>query len=144
MAVVFTVNCLLFGGVAGVAWKAGAPLFFPIIFGLIAAVTLCLLPNMWFYRSVVYISPRELAVSGGLFGPAATRRIAAADVKTMTTRQAFFCGQTTYFSLVVVCNDGKRITLGKRLPGTRLAEAVVRQMEQALGRRKAPAAAGPS
>ena len=97
--------------------KASAPIVFPIIFGLIGAAVLFFLPDLWFYRSVVDISPRDLAVSGGLFGLGAMRRIAAADVKVMETRQGMSCGQTVYYSVVVVCSNGKRITLGKRLPG---------------------------
>ena len=116
-AAILMLNCLISGGVAVGAQMGGAPIFFPIIFGLIAVVILLILPDLWFYRSVVDISPRELVVSGGLFGLGATRSIAAADVKSIETRQGMFCGQTTYYKIVAVCNDGKQITLGKRLPG---------------------------
>ena len=41
-----------------------------------------------------------------------------------------------YFDLVILCRDGTRITAGKRVPGQRLATAVVQQIEQALGRQE--------
>ena len=130
IAVVLTIAWLVFAGAVVLMLNAGGHIFFPILFGLADALLFLNLSERLFYRSVVDISPRELAVCGGLFGLACYGCIEAANVKAIETRQGAAFNQTVYLNVVVACDDGKRITLGKRLPGPRLATAVIRQMEQ--------------
>jgi len=140
MAIILAVLCLVFSGAIVVMLKAGELLVFPIVFafGLVDLLFLVILANVCFYRSVVDISARNLSIRGGLFGLGSTRRIEAARVKTMETRQVAWSNQSVYYSVVVVCGDGKPITAGTWLPGARLATAVARQMEQALGMNPEP------
>jgi hypothetical protein len=111
-----------------------APLFFSIVFGLFDVLIFLILTDLWFYRSVIDVSPRGLAVTGGPFGLGATRQIEAADVKTLETERGMSSNQNVYYNLVVVRSNGARMTMGKRVRGQRLATAVMRQMEQALER----------
>ena len=39
-----------------------------------------------------------------------------------------------YYDIDIVRTTGKKVTAGKRLPSKRLADSVIRQIEQALGK----------
>jgi hypothetical protein len=107
--------------------------FFGVIFGLAGLVLSIVALNLWFYRSVVDVSRRGLAFTGGLFGRGASRWIDASAVVEIKTTSHFSSDNLTYYDLVVVCRDGQKVTIGKRLPGRRLADSVIRQIEQAHG-----------
>jgi hypothetical protein len=136
-AAIYTVLGLIFSSLMAVMLNAGVPIYFTVVVGLFDALFLYIMANLWFYRSVVDVSPRELAVRRGLFGLRAACRIAAANVKAIEGRQCGSSSQNDYYNVIVVFGNDKRITLGKRVPGPRLATAIIRQMEQALGRRQA-------
>ncbi len=137
--VFFTIFWLIWTGAIVVIFHLDGPLV-PMVIGLLVDIPITwALIDFWFYRSVVDISDRELAVSGGLLGLGATRQIELANVKAIETRQGMSFNENVYYHVVAVCSNGKRITLGKRLPSLRLAAAVARQMEEALGRQPAAA-----
>ena len=130
----FTVFWLIWTGAIVFMLHVGAPLLFPIVFGLFDAIIFLILIDLWFYRSLVDVSPRGLSISGGLFGLGPTRRIEAADVQKFETKRSVSSGQNVYYNLVVVPGSGKPITIGKGMPGRRLATVVIRQIEQAMNR----------
>ena len=43
-------------------------------------------------------------------------------------------GENVYYDIDIVCTTGKKVTAGKRVLGKRLAESVIRQIEQAMGK----------
>jgi hypothetical protein len=116
--------------------------FFGTIFGLAGFLLAMVALNLWFYRSVVDVSRRGLTVTGGLFGLGSSRWIDAAEVVKIKTTSHFSSENLMYFDFVVVCRDGRQVTAGKRLPGRRLTDSVIRQIEQAMGKQQAPV--GPS
>ena len=89
-----------------------------------------------FYRSTVDASHRGLTVCGGLFGRGASRQIAAPDVKQIETVSNMKSESLLYYDLVIVCRDGSKVTAGKRIPGQRLANSLIRQIEQAMGKER--------
>ena len=116
----FGMAALIFGGIG-------------ILFGLLmfyAAI------DVMFYRSTVDASRRGLTVCGGLFGRGASRHIAAADVTRIDTVSNMKTDSLMYYDLVIDCRDGSKVTAGKRVPGQRLANSVIRQIEQAMGRER--------
>ena len=64
----------------------------------------------------------------------AARRIKVADVTGIDAVNRMQAGQTVYYNLVATCRDGKKVTIGKRVPGHHLALAVIAQIERALGK----------
>jgi hypothetical protein len=110
-----------------------APILFPIVFGLFDAMIVYFLLDSWFYRSVVDVSSRGLAITGGLFGWGSRRWIEADAIKQIDIKQGMSSNQKVWYNLIVVCGDGKRVTAGKRLLGKRLATAIARQIEDAVG-----------
>ena len=132
-AVCFSLFCLLWSGAIVLMFRLGAPMLFLIVFGLIDALLVLMLVDLWFYRSEVDVSPRGLTITGGLFGLGAPRRIELADVTRIDAVNRMQAGQTVYYHIVVTCRDGKKVTAGKRVAGHRLTDAVIGQIEQAMG-----------
>jgi hypothetical protein len=109
-----------------------APLLFPIVFGLFDVIIFLIVLDFCFYRSVIDVSQHGMTVTGGLFGVGSARRVEAANIAKFEAVRGMQSGEHVFYNLVITCRDGKRITAGKRLPGHRLAESVIRQIEQSL------------
>ena len=128
-----TVFWLIWTGVVVLLLHLKAPLLFPIAFGLVDAILLLAVLDLCFYRSTIDVSPRGVAVTGGLFGLGSARWVEAANVAKFEAIRGMQSGEHVFYDVVVTCRDGKRIKFGKRLPGNRQAEAIIRQIEQSLG-----------
>jgi len=126
-------------GIVFAVW-VGTPLFVLIvilsIFGLIDLVILYFVFDQWFYRSVADISPRGIVVKGGWLGLGTTRRIDVADIKRINCEQSVSFN-VVYYTLVTVGRNGTGVTVGKYVPGERLAKAIIRQIKQAMTARAA-------
>ena len=107
---------------------------FGVLFGLLGLFLFAGAAELWFYRSAVDASARGLTVVGGLFGCGRRRRIEAADIEKIAPVNRMGSAEKVYYSIEVVCATGKKVTIGKRIPGRRLATSVVRQIEQAMGK----------
>ncbi len=144
MAAVVTLSGFLFGGVPFfVCCTAPAEFWFAkvactVLFGGFGLLLLIVAADVWFYRSVVDVSASGLTVTGGWFGLGRQRRIEAADVEKITPVSRMSAGggqgKKMYYDIDILRTTGKKVTAGKRLPSKRLADSVIRQIEQALGR----------
>jgi hypothetical protein len=124
----------IWSGVIALMLRFGAPILFPIVFGLFDALILAIVVDAWFYRSVADVSGQGLTVRGGLFGLGRARWVEASEVAAIEAAKGMQSGGNVYYNVILVCKDGRRITIGKRLLGNRLATAVIRQIEEAMGR----------
>jgi hypothetical protein len=127
-------------GAIAAMWHLQAPILFPIVFGLFALLMIAGLADLMFYRSVVDVGRDGLRVRGGLFGLGRTHYFAADDLGGFGTnlddfdaRQDLQAGSRLYFSVVARCSGGRTVTLGKRLPDKRTAQAVIERMRASLG-----------
>lgn len=142
-AAVMTLTTVLFGGVPFVIYYMDSGFSFVsipfiVIFGLLGLFLLMATVDIWFYRSVIDASPNGLTIVGGLFGIGREQQIEAADIKEIVLRNRMSSGEgqskKMYYDLDIVCKSGKKITAGKRVFGKRIAESVIRQIAQALGK----------
>lgn len=130
------IMAIAFGGVPvflfyqDVEWWIAIP--FSIIFGLIGVFLLFVSLDLFFYRSVVDVSPDGLSLKAGLFGGRRRRWIPLSEVEAIKLDSNMGSEQQKYYDIVAVCSNGKKVTLGKHLPGQRLANAILQQIEQAL------------
>jgi hypothetical protein len=134
LSVFFSLFFLGWSGMVFLMFYWQALIVLPIVFGLVGALLLWHVVDLWFYRSVVDASPRGLAVAGGWFGLGRPRWIEAAQVEKIEAAGKTRSDPYTWYDLVVVRGDGKRMTAAKRLGGQRLANSIIRQIEQAMGR----------
>ncbi|MEN6557732.1 MAG: DUF3592 domain-containing protein [Thermoguttaceae bacterium] len=122
------------------SWLAGhvvATAATGLIFGLIGLILTFVAFDVWFYRSVVDISPQGLTIVGGWFGLGPTREIAAADVRELKTVSHMSVGsgaaKKSYYDIDVLLTSGKKITLGKRVLESGPTEAVLQEIRRAMG-----------
>jgi hypothetical protein len=142
MGVAMMVVGAVFGGVPIAMFHFDAPWLINAIFGLVfGAIGLLLLAcavDVWLYRSVVDVSAAGLTVVGGLFGLGRENRINAANIEMIepVSRMSSGEGQSAkkWYDIQVVYRPTSKLTIGKRILGKRLAESVIRQIEQAIGK----------
>ncbi len=91
-----------------------APIFFPIVFGLVDVLLLLFVADIWFYKSAVDVSPRGLKVTGGLFGLGKSHWIDASDVAKIEPAQGR-CNRASPFSII----SSLLAAPGNRLPPQR-------------------------
>jgi hypothetical protein len=112
-----------------------APILFPIVFGLIDLLVAFAVLDLWLYRSVVDVFRHEVAVRGGLLGLGRTRRFGIEKVKNVFLKQGMQSGRTVFYNVCFDLGGGRKVVAGKRLKDKPQAQAVVRELETALGRR---------
>jgi hypothetical protein len=113
-------------------------LLFGVVFGLAGLGLLALSGYTWFYCSTVDVSASGLTIVGGLFGRGRERQIAAADVVDIrpVSRMSSGEGQSAkvYYDVEVVCSGRRTVTAGKWILGKRLANSIIHQIKQAMGK----------
>ena len=138
MGVVWLVMALIFGGAPIAMYYMSAPwvvnLFFGVVLGAVGLLFLMISADVWFYRSVVDVSPAGLTVFGGWLGFSRETRINAANIEKIEPINRMNVDAKVWYDIQVVCRPSKKITIGKRIPGKHLADAVIGQIEQAMGR----------
>jgi hypothetical protein len=110
------------------------PIVFPIVFGLIELVVIWLASDLWFYRSVVEARKDGLTCRGGLLGIGRRRSWTADEVKRFTTRESMSSGHQVWKHIEVVPKKGKKRTLAQTINGKLAQEAVIDELNEALGR----------
>lgn len=132
LAVWTTVLALIVCGVAYSVAQAGAPLIFPIVFGLFALVLVRFAAQYWMGASRLVIGA-EVRLQTGLLGGGKTREIALTDVDGFDEKiQSQTLNGTTvpYYDIVLRLRDGQILTVGKMLSGKRETEWLVSEMRR--------------
>ena len=74
---------------------------------------------------------RGLDLTAGWFGLGRLRHVEGAELDRIETKiDAIMANIVVYYNNVAVCRD-RKVTLGKRVRGKRLAEAVCREIDRA-------------
>ena len=73
-------------------------------------------------------------MTGGWLGLGRPRWIEAAKVVYIEAAGRTHSSNKTWYDVIVVRDDGKRITVAKRLPGQCLANSIIRRIKRALGK----------
>jgi hypothetical protein len=138
MALMWMVMGLIFGGAPIAMYYMSAPwiinIAFGVVFGAVGLLLLMVSADTWFYRSVVDVSPAGLTVVGGWLGFGRETRINAANIEKIEPVNRMNANAKVWYDIQVVCRPSKKITIGKRIPGKHLADTVIGQIEQAMGR----------
>ncbi|HEY3393418.1 MAG TPA: DUF3592 domain-containing protein [Lacipirellulaceae bacterium] len=111
----------------------GAPIIFPILFGLIELLVVWAVLDLWFYRSVVEADRNGLRSRGGLFGIGSLRHYAANEIKEFRAEEQMSSGSHVWKNVVVVPRKGKRRTLAKGISSKLALEAVIDELKAAIG-----------
>ena len=123
-AVGLTLFLLLWLGATAATALLGAPIIFPIVFGLFAVLLIWAVLDQWLGVSRVTAGDGAVSVASGLMTAGRERRLAAAEVAEVVTRIGMQAGTTPYYDVVVVRRDGKKVVAGRAIRDKREAEWV--------------------
>jgi hypothetical protein len=123
-AIGLTLFLLLWLGAIVAMIALGAPLVFPIVFGLFAALLVWAVLDQWLGVSRVTAGDGAVLVASGLITAGRERRVASPDVAEVATRIGMQAGGTPYYDVVVVQRNGKKVIAGRGIRDKREAEWV--------------------
>jgi hypothetical protein len=102
----------------------GAPVVFPIVFGLFAALLIWAALDLWLGVSRVTAGDGSVSVASGLITAGRERQVPSPEVAEVVTRIGMQAGATPYYDVVVVRRDGKKVVAGRGIRDKREAEWV--------------------
>jgi hypothetical protein len=123
-AVGLTVFLLLWLGATAATVLLGAPILFPVVFGLFAVLLLWAALDQWLSVSRVTTGDGAVSVASGLVTAGRERRLATSEVAEVTTRIGMQAGGTPYYDVILVRREGKRMVAGRNIRDKREAEWV--------------------
>lgn len=127
-SVVFTA---VWGGVVALLLHLGAPVIFPVVFGLFLLLLVWMMLDLCFCSSRVEMNRDGIRARGGLFGLGRERRVAFGDIAGLDTRKTMQAGNTLYYSVILLRHSGGKIHVANRLRQD-TARAVVHALETAV------------
>jgi hypothetical protein len=123
-AVGLTLFLVLWLGATAATVLLGAPIVFPLVFGLFAVLLIWIVLDQWLGISRVTAGDGAVSVASGLVTAGRERRVAAGEVAEVATRIGMQAGATPYYDVVVVRRDGKKVVAGRGIRDKREAEWV--------------------
>ena len=123
-AVGLTVFLLLWLCATAATVLLGAPILFPIVFGLFAVLLLWAVVDQWLSVSRVTTGDGAVSVASGLLTAGRERRLVTSDVAEVTTRIGMQAGGTPYYDVILVRRDGRKVVAGRNIRDKREAEWV--------------------
>lgn len=123
---------LVFCGTAAGLWGAGAPVLFPIVFGLVAALVLPAFLDGIFGSLRVTVTSAEICVRRGFLVWEKERRVSKADIRDVKHASNSAAGNQRYYQVVLETADGRKVTVGSGIPGEWNARGYVAALRRAL------------
>jgi hypothetical protein len=123
--------------IAAIVWflrSIGAPIVFPIVFGLVGLGILLITLDLWFYRSVVEARSDGITFRGGLFGIGRRRFWPAKEIKNFGSDHAMSSGRNIWKNIEIELADKKKKTIAKSIGSKPAQDAVVAELRSALRR----------
>jgi hypothetical protein len=121
----------VWGGVVALLVHLGAPLFFPLVFGLFLLLLVWMTLEVCFGSSRVEMNREGVRARGGLFGLGAEHRLALGDIAGLDLQRTMQAGNTLYYSVFLRRGGGGKIRIASHLRQD-TARAVVHALETAL------------
>ena len=112
--------------------KLGAPLIFPIVFGLFDLLLAMVVLGAWFATTHVVVDSSGLSIKYGMLGLGHRKTVAADDVEDITLAIGMRAGNRPYYDIRVVRLDGKKVPAGGSIRDKREAEWLVERIWKGL------------
>lgn len=128
----FFMFLLIWTGVVLLLLKLKAPIFFPIIFGLVDILLIWLFLDMLLFHSKVEISKNSITIAKGLFSLGKNQTLDFSDIERFKIKSCMSMGSKLYYDLNVVTKGGKKHLIAKNLPSRNMAEHLAKEMENVL------------
>ncbi len=110
----------------------GAPIFFPIVFGLFALLMLFGLVDLWLKQTRVQVEGGRLAFNRRLLGSGKTLIFSAGEIAAIKLKRGMQSGSKLYYQIQLRTQDGKTHTLASQITDQRLAKRLIEDLESAM------------
>lgn len=120
-------------GVVWFLWHLGAPLLFPIVFGLFGLLMVWISIDMWLWSSTIEVEPGSLTVRSGLPLKAERRHFTAFEIHSLKPVKGMQSGRQVYYSLKLRTGEDRGLTILRHLPGRVEAEKVAALIAEKVG-----------
>ncbi len=134
-----TVFTLIWSAAIWFMMRHGAPIFFPIIFGLFDLLLLYAVLQLWFGVSKVLIESGQVKVTSGFLWLGVSKSLPCSQVENIEISIGTQSGGrsgTPYYNIELITNDTKKVSLGRAIKDKRQAEWLVRTMTDAVNQWK--------
>ncbi len=131
-AIGLTVFTLVWCGFIWLMMELGAPIFFPIVFGLFALLMIAGIIDLWLRQTRLEIADGRLAFNRRLLGPGKTLVFAAGDIAAIKATRGMQSGNQLYYRIELRTRAGKKHTLASQIREQRLAKRLIDDLEAAL------------
>ncbi len=135
MALGLTSFTLIWSTVIWFMMTQGAPIFFPIFFGLFDLLLLYAVLRLWFGVSKVLIESGQVTVTSGLLWLGVSKAIPCSQVEDIQISIGMQRGGrsgTPFYNITLLTNANKKVTLGRSIKNKRQAEWLVKTMKDAV------------
>ena len=110
----------------------GAPLFFPIVFGLFDLLLLWGMLELWLSVRRVEIARQGLSFSGSLLGLGRRRTVSAEEITGFKAIRGMQAGNHLYYRIQMSVLNGDQYIVASQLDSLDLAEHLIREFEKEL------------
>ncbi len=134
-AISLTVFFFIWMGAIWLQLYLGAPLFFPIVCGLLGAVLLLFVIDLWFSSTTVVIESGMVKIKRTTLGIGGTKQIPCSDISDVQIKIGMQQGQTAtqsakaYYDIKIHRKNGKKVSAGRNLRDKREAEWLAAEMK---------------
>jgi len=131
-AIGITVFAILWTGVLWMLVRLGAPLLFPIVFGVFEILVLVGVVSMWMSTSAVQLLPGRVTIRRGLLVPTRSITLEAGEIAGVSLSKGMQSGTKLYHNIVVETSAGKTVVAGSNVTNRREAEWLKGLIEAAV------------
>ena len=122
---------LIWGGAIVFMTKAGAPIIFPIVFGIFFVLILLFVIDLWVGKSRVEITHTGIKVQGGPFGIGMVKQVSFGDIEDMDMKSTMQSGNQMYYTVFLKKKGGGKVNVASRLK-QREAQGVMEALRTAI------------
>jgi hypothetical protein len=129
---------LLWAGALWLMVHLGAPIFFPIVFGLFLLLLLLFVADLWLASTRVVIESGNVRIRSSILGIGGVKQISCSEIcgvhlgTSMQQQATMTQAGRVYYDIELHRKVGKKVAAGKHIRNKREAEWLVREMRRQI------------
>ena len=132
VALGLTAFLAIWTGAIALMLHLGAPLLFPIVFGVFELLLIWGVMDLWFGTNTVVVDRGVVTAKHAILGTGTTKIVDYQDVAEIKPVQGMQAGNKLYYNVQLLTMGGGKVTVARNLPSQGEAEAFIQQMEEAM------------
>ena len=119
-------------GAIALMLNLGAPIFFPIVFGVFELLLIWGVMDLWFGTHTVVVDRGVITAKHAILGTGNTKMVDYQDVAQIKPVQGMQAGNKLYYNVQLMTVGGRKVTVARNLSNQEEAETFIQQMEEAM------------